>query len=103
MHLHLNELESFLKINGHVHMTLRVNDLDTTTNFAVCMNCVSKGVQRLPIAGLVKATMYKVNNYFVKCSQEIHAQIAAGQMFSEALTKKLDRVTLTHVLIYRAY
>ena len=51
------------------------------------MNSVFKGVRSLPIAGLVKATMYRVNSYFVKRSQQIHAQIAAGQVFSETLKK----------------
>ena len=64
-----------------------------TTNLAECMNSVFKGVRSLPIAGIVKATMYRVNSYFVKRSQQIHAQIAAGQVFSETLKKKLDRVT----------
>ncbi|XP_028772068.1 uncharacterized protein LOC114729244 [Neltuma alba] len=64
-----------------------------TTNLAECMNGVFKGVRSLPITGLVKATMYRVNNYFVKRAQQVHAQIAAGQVFSETLTKKLDIVT----------
>ncbi|KAI9071893.1 hypothetical protein K1719_046144 [Acacia pycnantha] len=52
-----------------------------TTNLIECMNSVFKGVQSLPITGLVKATMYRVNEYFVKPAQQVHAQIAVGQVF----------------------
>ncbi|XP_028753023.1 uncharacterized protein LOC114712639 [Neltuma alba] len=64
-----------------------------TTNLAECMNNVFKGVRSLPITGLVKATMYRVNNYFVKRAQQVHAQIMVGKVFSETMTKKLDIAT----------
>ena len=60
-----------------------------TTNLAECINSVLKGVRFLPILGLVKATFYRVNHYWVERARTTHAQIMAGEVFSEDIRKKL--------------
>ena len=60
-----------------------------TTNLAESINSVLKGVRFLPVLGLVKATFYRMNHYWVERGQTIHAQMLAGEVFSEDVRKKM--------------
>ena len=60
-----------------------------TTNLAESINSVLKGVRFLPVLGLVKATFYRLNHYWVERARTIHAQMMAGEVFSEDCRKKL--------------
>ena len=60
-----------------------------TTNLAESINSVLKGVRFLPVLGLVKATFYRMNHYWVERGQTIHAQMLAREVFSEDVKKKL--------------
>ena len=60
-----------------------------TTNLAESVNSVLKGVRFLPILGLVKATFYRLNRYWVERAQTTHAQMMAGEVFSEEVRTKL--------------
>ena len=53
------------------------------------INSVLKGVRFLPVLGLVKATFYRMNHYWVERGQMIHAQMLAGEVFSEDVRKKM--------------
>ena len=59
------------------------------TNLAECINSVLKGVKFLPILGLVKATFYRLNHYWVERAKTTHAQMMSGDVFSEDARKKL--------------
>ena len=60
-----------------------------TTNLAESFNSVLKGVRFLPVLGLVKATFYRLNYYWVERAKTTHAQMMAGEVFSENVRKKL--------------
>ena len=60
-----------------------------TTNLAECINSVLKGVRFLPVLGLVKATFYRLNSYWVQRASTSHAQMLVGEVYSEDARKKL--------------
>ena len=60
-----------------------------TTNLAENINSVLKGVRFLPVLGLVKATFYRLNHYWVQRATTCHAQMIAGEVYSEDARKKL--------------
>ena len=60
-----------------------------TTNLAESINSVLKGVRFLSILGLVKATFYRLNYYWVEHAKTLHAQMVASEVFFKDICKKL--------------
>ena len=59
------------------------------TNLAESVNSVLKGVRFLLVLGLVNATFYRLNHYWVERGRTIHAQMLAKEVFFEDVRKKL--------------
>ena len=62
-----------------------------TTNLAECINGVLKGARFLPITGLVKLTMYRLNEFLVKRAITVYAQLGAGHTYYKTLTDALQK------------
>ncbi|KAF1892092.1 hypothetical protein Lal_00036447 [Lupinus albus] len=58
-----------------------------TTNLAECINGVLKGSRTLPFTALVKATYYRLNEWFIEHRNEASNMIKAGHVYCEELTK----------------
>ncbi|KAF1870919.1 hypothetical protein Lal_00030231 [Lupinus albus] len=61
-----------------------------TTNLAECINGVLKGSRALPITALVKATYYRLNEWFIEHRNEASNMIKARHVYYEELTKKIN-------------
>ena len=61
-----------------------------TTNLSECINAVLKGTRNLPITALVRSTYFRLAALFVKKGKEAEAQLASGQVFSQALLRALE-------------
>ena len=57
-------------------------------NLVESINLMLKGIRFLPILGLVKATFYRLNYYWVEQGQTIHAQMITSEVFFEDVRKK---------------
>jgi len=62
-----------------------------TTNLAESLNGVFKGTRFLPILGIVKATYYRLNAYFIKRATVTAAQMRSRQVYCETVTNALRR------------
>ncbi|XP_019423103.1 PREDICTED: uncharacterized protein LOC109360782 [Lupinus angustifolius] len=58
-----------------------------TTNLAECINGVLKGSRALPITALVRATYYRLNEWFNEHRNEASNMVMAGHVYCEELTK----------------
>ncbi|KAF7801563.1 uncharacterized protein G2W53_040674 [Senna tora] len=61
-------------------------------NLAESIKAVFKGVRELPIIGLVKATYYRLNTYFIKHSRMYEAQLRADPLYSAKVYDHLNKV-----------
>ena len=50
-----------------------------TSNLVECFNFVLKGARQLPVTAIVEYTFYKLNEYFLKHSDEIDKLIADSE------------------------
>ena len=55
------------------------------TNLSDSINTILKGTHNLPIIVVVKSTYFRFAALFVKKEREAEAQLASGQVFSQAL------------------
>ncbi|XP_019434322.1 PREDICTED: uncharacterized protein LOC109340995 [Lupinus angustifolius] len=60
-----------------------------TTNLAECINGVLKGSRALPITALVRATYYRLNEWFNEHRNEASNMVMAGHVYCEELTKMI--------------
>ncbi|XP_019459908.1 PREDICTED: uncharacterized protein LOC109359666 [Lupinus angustifolius] len=58
-----------------------------TTNLAECINGIMKGSMALPITTLVRATYYRLNEWFIQHRDEATNMIRAGNIYCEELTR----------------
>jgi len=64
---------------------------DMTSNMVECFNFVLKGVRQLPVTAIVEYTFYKLNEYFLKHSEEIDELISKNALPpNEVYPKKVE-------------
>ncbi|XP_057719314.1 uncharacterized protein LOC130933712 [Arachis stenosperma] len=61
-----------------------------TTNISECVNSILKGVRKLPMCSLVKATYGRLAKLFVRKGREAEAQMGIGQQFSQHSVKCIE-------------